>query len=134
MRLARVGLENARGYVRGGMSSWREAGLQSASVPQISVHALQQMLEENPELQVVDVRRDAEYRGGRAPRAVNVPLHELPNRTGELDPNRPTAVICGGGYRSSIGTSILERAGFGVLYNVTGGTGAWLAAGLPSER
>ncbi|HVE70179.1 MAG TPA: MBL fold metallo-hydrolase [Thermoanaerobaculia bacterium] len=130
MRLARVGLENAHAYVRGGMAAWRESGLQSAAVPQISVHTLQQMLDDDPRLQLVDVRRDGEYRSGRAPRAVNVPLHELPQRTGELDPSRPMAVICAGGYRSSIGTSILERAGFTSLYNVTGGTTAWVAAGL----
>ena len=132
MRLARVGLENARGYVRGGMAAWRESGLQSAAVPQISVHTLQQMLDEDPRLQLVDVRRDSEYRGGHAPRAVSIPLHELPERTGELDPSRPMAVICAGGYRSSIGTSLLERAGFKHLYNVTGGTSAWIAAGLPA--
>jgi glyoxylase-like metal-dependent hydrolase (beta-lactamase superfamily II)/rhodanese-related sulfurtransferase len=133
MRLARVGLENARTYVRGGMGAWRDSGLSTASVPQISVQALDEMLDADPQLQLVDVRRDAEYRGGRAKRAINLPLHELPDRTGELDPARPTAVICAGGYRSSIGTSILERAGFTSLFNVSGGTSAWIAAGLPVE-
>lgn len=131
MRLARVGLENASGYIAGGMSSWRDTGLRTAAVTQISVQTLQQMLADEPRLQLVDVRRAGEYRGGCAAGAVNLPLHELPERVADLDRSRPTAVICGGGYRSSIATSLLERAGFTELYNVTGGTAAWRAAGLP---
>ena len=46
----------------------------------------------------------------------------------------PAAVICASGYRSSIGASVLERLGFTELYNVTGGTQAWLVSGLPAER
>jgi rhodanese-related sulfurtransferase len=42
-------------------------------------------------------------------------------------------VICQGGYRSSAATSILENAGFKDLYNITGGTAAWIAAGLATE-
>lgn len=132
MRLARVGFENARGFVRDGLDAWRSAGLRTASVPQISVHALCQMMESDPSLHVIDVRRPSEYRNGHAPGALNLPLHELGDLAQSVDPERPTAVICAGGYRSSIGTSILERLGFGEVYNVTGGTSAWLAAGLPA--
>jgi rhodanese-related sulfurtransferase len=42
-------------------------------------------------------------------------------------------VICQGGYRSSLGTSILENAGFKEIYNVVGGTAAWINAGLETE-
>jgi rhodanese-related sulfurtransferase len=57
----------------------------------------------------------------------------LPNEFERLDPALPTYVICQGGYRSSIGTSILENAGFKEIYNVTGGTAAWIVAGLETE-
>jgi rhodanese-related sulfurtransferase len=50
-----------------------------------------------------------------------------------LDPTKPTAVICAGGYRSSAATSILEQRGFSNLLNVGGGTSAWIAAGYPVE-
>jgi rhodanese-related sulfurtransferase len=50
-----------------------------------------------------------------------------------LDPSKPTAVICAGGYRSSAATSILESQGFSNLLNVTGGTSAWINAGYPVE-
>jgi len=44
------------------------------------------------------------------------------------------AVICGGGYRSTVAASVLERAGFENVVNVTGGMSAWRAAGLPVTR
>jgi rhodanese-related sulfurtransferase len=50
-----------------------------------------------------------------------------------LDPAKPTAVICAGGYRSSAATSILQQHGFSNLLNVTGGTGAWINAGYQVE-
>src|SRR5688572_12933387 len=72
MRLARVGLENARGYVREGIESWRNAGLPLAEVPQISVTALRQMSIDDPRLQLIDVRRPGEFRDARAAGAVNL--------------------------------------------------------------
>jgi rhodanese-related sulfurtransferase len=47
--------------------------------------------------------------------------------------SEPLAVICAGGYRSSMAASILARAGFSDLTNVIGGTGAWIAERLPLE-
>jgi hydroxyacylglutathione hydrolase len=47
------------------------------------------------------------------------------NRTGELNPDKLTVVHCKGGYRSSIATSILRRAGLRDVANLTGGFDAW---------
>ena len=130
MRLARVGLENAGGYLDGGVKVWCEAGNGTGSLPQIDVSELQRMLSEDSRLQVVDVRRPGEWTAGRLERAVHIPLLELASRHGELDRSRPTAVICGGGYRSSTAASILLRHGFPApLFNVTGGMGAWIRSG-----
>jgi hydroxyacylglutathione hydrolase len=80
------------------------------------------------------VRRPAEYASGHAPRAVNLPLApQLTQEAAALDPARHTAVICQGGYRSSAAASLLAREGFRHLLNVTGGTGAWVAAGYNVE-
>jgi hydroxyacylglutathione hydrolase len=134
-RLARVGHESVRGYLRGGMEAWRASGFDADGVPQISVADLRRMLDERPDLQVLDVRRPAEYAAGHAPRAVNAPLSpHLKDEAANLDPTRPVAVICAGGYRSSAATSLLKPLGFRQLLNVTGGTGAWVAAGFPVEK
>jgi rhodanese-related sulfurtransferase len=96
---------------------------------------LRRKLEADSDLQVLDVRRAGEYASGHAPRAVSAALApDLGERVSALDPSRETAVICAGGYRSSAAASLLLRRGFRRLLNVTGGTGAWVAAGFPVEK
>ena len=135
VRLARVGLENIKGFLEGGMEAWRAAGFEVAEVPQISVAELKELIESQKGLQVIDVRRPAEYRSGHAPHAVTAPLAKLremlPNLG--LNPEGPSAIICAGGYRSSAATSIAQQLGFTNLLNVTGGTGAWIKAGYEVE-
>ncbi|HWN08788.1 MAG TPA: MBL fold metallo-hydrolase [Pyrinomonadaceae bacterium] len=134
MRLARVGLESVEGYLDGGIDAWRSAGFELARVPQISVDDLHGLIEKQTELQVLDVRREAEFKSGHVPHAVPVELSKLEQTDLTLDPAKATAVICAGGYRSSAATSILEQRGFTNLLNVTGGTGAWIKAGHPVEQ
>lgn len=136
MRLARVGIESVQGYLAGGMLAWHEAGKPVSTVEQITVADLNELIESDTELQVVDVRRPAEYDGGHVPKATPAPLSVLRENVPamSLDPAKPTAVICAGGYRSSAATSILEQQGFTDLRNVVGGTSAWISAGYEVER
>ena len=135
MRLARVGIETAAGYLAGGIEAWRSAGFETETVPQISVDELDSLIRKDQELQILDVRRPPEYESGHVPHAVHLPLSTLKKTAAgvPLDPSKPTAVICAGGYRSSAATSILESQGFSSLLNVTGGTSAWINAGYPVE-
>jgi hydroxyacylglutathione hydrolase len=134
-RLARVGHDTVRGYLRGGMDAWRESGFEVSTVEQVSVAELRRLLEEGEGLQVLDVRRTVEFNAGHAPSASNTPLSpRLREEAARLDPERPLAVICAGGYRSSAATSLLRPLGFRRLYNVEGGTGAWVSAGYPVEK
>lgn len=128
MRLARVGIESLAGYLDGGILAWQDAGYEVGEVPQMPVDELKARLDENADLQIVDVRRAPEYAGGHAPKAKNVPLAELEKHLAEFDRSRPTAVICQSGYRSSLGTGILAKNGFSEVYNVVGGTGAWIGS------
>src|SRR5262245_22494078 len=115
------------------MDAWRRAGLDVNVIPQITVDELSNLLNSQKDLQVIDVRQPGEYDAGHVPSAVNAPLARVEDDASELDPNRRTAVICAGGFRSSAATSILERLGFKKLLNVLGGTGAWIKAGYPVE-
>lgn len=135
VRLARVGIENVKGYLEGGVQSWRDAGLPVETIPQLSVAELKEQMA-NDELQIVDVRRPGEYVNGHVPRALNAPLASLDKSLGPLplQKNKPTAVICAGGYRSSAAASLLQKLGFSNLLNVSGGTGAWVNAGYPVEK
>lgn len=134
MRLARVGLEKVAGHLAGGVAAWDHAGLPLVARPQITVDELAARRREVADLQVVDVRRQDEYAAGHVPGARHLPLDRLERDAAQLDPSRPTAAICAGGYRSSAATSLLERHGFADLVNVVGGTSAWLAAGHPVEK
>jgi glyoxylase-like metal-dependent hydrolase (beta-lactamase superfamily II)/rhodanese-related sulfurtransferase len=135
VRLARVGIENVKGYLEGGVENWRGAGFPVDSIPQVSVNELKEKLASTGDLQVVDVRRPAEYGNGHVPSALNAPLAHLDQVVAQLpfEKDKPTAVICAGGYRSSAAASMLEKFGFTNLLNVSGGTGAWINAGYPVE-
>lgn len=133
-RLARVGVESVKGYLGGGMYAWNKAGLASMLIPQMPVDELHDQIAEGGELQLIDVRQPGEYAGGHVPGAVNAPLAHLAERAPEFDPARPTAVICAGGYRSATATSILQSRGFRKLFNVVGGTSAWVGAGYATEK
>ncbi|HEX5008895.1 MAG TPA: rhodanese-like domain-containing protein [Planctomycetota bacterium] len=145
VRLARVGLHEVAGFVDGGVAGWAGQGQGAQALPQLPPAALLARLAPQAgrgadkgaargELAVLDVRRPGEHAGGHVPGAVNVPLADLERRLGELDPRRPTAVICQTGYRSSAAASLLRRAGFPEVFNVPGGTAAWIAAGHPVDK
>jgi hydroxyacylglutathione hydrolase len=127
-RLARVGHETTSGFI---LIDDFTGELQRIS--QIPVKDVVKLVEASDGVQVVDVRRLVEYESGHAINAINIPLDKLPREFDRLDPKKPTYVICQSGYRSSLGTGILENAGFKEIYNVSGGTKAWIDAGLPTE-
>jgi glyoxylase-like metal-dependent hydrolase (beta-lactamase superfamily II)/rhodanese-related sulfurtransferase len=132
VRLARVGIEKVIGYVSDGIEGWIKAGLAVKETPQIPVQDLARLASEEPEkIQIVDVRRPAEWEEAHIPSARLKPLHKLSSMLEDLDPARLTLVHCKSGYRSSIATSLLERAGFKQIINVTGGFDAWRACNLP---
>ena len=132
VRLARVGIENVKGYLSGGVQNWREVGLAVASIEQVSVAQLKEQMA-NSDLQIIDVRRPGEFSNGHVPHAFNAPLGSFDKSLGPLEKDKLTAVICAGGYRSSAAASLLQKQGFSNLLNVSGGTGAWINAGYPVE-
>jgi hydroxyacylglutathione hydrolase len=131
MRLARVGLEDARGYLSGGIDAWKQAGLPLASLSQMNVQALSDELRDSS-LQVLDVRREPEWETGHIEDAVWWPLDNFKIAAPEIDRNVPVAVHCKSGYRSMIACSLLQRAGFQNVINIVGGFDAWQQAKLPS--
>lgn len=79
---------------------------------------------------ILDVREDNEWEAGHAEGAVHIPLGELPDRFGELDPDEDLHIICRSGGRSLRAAEWLEGQGYTAI-NISGGTGAWLEAGRP---
>ncbi len=71
--------------------------------------------------QLVDVRTEAEVSRGTLPGAVNIPLQQLRERIGRLDPARPVTVFCGVGMRGYVASRILLQSGFTDVANLAGG-------------
>jgi hydroxyacylglutathione hydrolase len=133
MRLARVGIEELRGYLAGGMVAWQKAGLPVLQTAQISPQELDQKLREGSfrAADVLDVRREGEWQAGHIADVECKALDTFPHRLPAMDSRRPVAVHCKSGYRSMIACSLLERAGHRNMMNVVGGFDAWHASALP---
>jgi rhodanese-related sulfurtransferase len=130
IRLARVGIEELDGHLRGGVAAWKEAGLPLSTVRQVTATELSEQIGTR-HLQVLDVRREPEWEAGHIESAVWWPLDNFKISPPEIDRDAPLAVHCKGGYRSMVACSLLQRAGFHNVTNVVGGFDAWQQAKLP---
>lgn len=129
--LLRIGYRAPAGWLAGGMQAWRTTARDVETTTAITVHELRERLND---VVVLDVRQPAEWAGGHIPGALFITGAELPERVDEVPGDRPVAVTCGSGYRSSVALSLLAREGKGPLLNVLGGMAAWKTAGYPTEK
>jgi glyoxylase-like metal-dependent hydrolase (beta-lactamase superfamily II)/rhodanese-related sulfurtransferase len=132
LRLARVGIEDPRGFLQGGVAAWKQAGLTLAQIQQMTAQELHDRMQ-GASTQVLDVRREGEWQAGHIESAAWFPLDNFKVSAPEIDPSVPLAVHCQGGYRSMIACSLLRRAGVENVINVIGGFDAWRNAGFRVE-
>ncbi|HEX6153078.1 MAG TPA: rhodanese-like domain-containing protein [Solirubrobacterales bacterium] len=97
---------------------------------EVSREEARKMVDEGAQL--VDVRADHEWEAGRIAGAKHVPLPQLPQRTEELDKDRPVVIYCRGGNRSSMATAALAEAGFDAV-KLSEGIVGWSGEDLPME-
>jgi rhodanese-related sulfurtransferase len=95
---------------------------------------LRARLSAGDELQLVDVREDEELALVRLEGALHIPLGDLAQRAGELDPDLPTVCICHHGVRSAGAAQLLAQRGFEVVYNLSGGIDRWAVEADPGLR
>ena len=136
-QLARIGYDQVVGALDGGFRIWADAGRPVVSYARSESRQLEHRLLEGERLVVVDVREPSEWFAGHIPGSVNIPVHDLPLRTGQLPLGAPLAVHCGHVYRATVGASLLERAGHPQLTVIEDGYDGWAAshlAGTMSER
>ncbi|MBC8110964.1 MAG: MBL fold metallo-hydrolase, partial [Verrucomicrobia bacterium] len=124
MRLARIGYEKVLGYLEGGFEAWEKANYAEDEVESVSADELQQLMEENPEAILLDVRKESEFANSHMVGATHIPLAELQARRHDFEPDRKYIVYCGGGYRSMIAVSLLKIFGVDKPTNVHGGFAA----------
>ena len=131
-----VGLSTIAGYLAGGMTSWREDKLDVGRVERMTVPELYDVWQTGDgDLQIVDVREQAEWDAGHIPGSLHRPYHDIDGLPDGVDPGRPVAAICGSGQRSAVGASLLKRHGAThVIHVVDGGVPHWRRAGWPIEQ
>ena len=133
--LRRIGLDRIAGYLAGGMGSWTGDGRDIRTLSQITAPELAHRREVRPNMIVLDVRSDEEWRDEHIPKAVHLYAGKIAQGA---DPNLPKdadiAIICGSGYRSSFVASLLLERGYRHLINVDGGMDDWNKRKLPITR
>jgi hydroxyacylglutathione hydrolase len=127
-QLLRIGYDLPRGWLAGGIKSWRIAAREIEFLPLWSVHSLRDQMQRQDDLFVLDVRQQAEWNSGHIKEATFITGAELPERLDEVPRNRPVGVICGSGYRASVAASLLQHHGWRDVANVLGGMTAWQQA------
>lgn len=127
-RLARVGYDNAIGYLEGGIDAWIAAGKETDSITSISADSFYEEYT-GSEVAVLDVRKPGEYDGGHIENAQTLPLDFINDTMDKVDAGKTYYVHCAGGYRSMIFISILKARGYNKLIDVAGGMGAIKATG-----
>ncbi|MES1217621.1 MAG: MBL fold metallo-hydrolase [Bacteroidota bacterium] len=123
IRLARVGFENVKGYLKGGYEAWKNAGEEIDMIIDIDPDELLMDMPFDENLVVLDVRKPVEYAEGHVQGAVNLPLDDMndPASMANINETDNLYVHCAGGYRSVIAASLLKRQGIHNLRNISGG-------------
>jgi len=131
--LASVGLR-VRGYLQGGMTSWRSEDRPVERIEIIDPGELATRLERHDGIVVLDVRDADEFDEAHIPGSLHIPYGQLMQRLDELPCDREIAALCSGGKRSGLAASLLQREGFDNVVHVGhGGVGTWRAMGHPVE-
>jgi hydroxyacylglutathione hydrolase len=133
-KLLRIGYRVPVGWLAGGMRSWQTAGQPHGALPLWTPAQLDGHRRDMKDLFILDVRQPAEWHAGHVPDAHHIAGGELPVRLDDVPKDRPVAVYCGSGYRSSVAASLLRRSGHRFVCNVIGGFSAWEAGQLPVVR
>lgn len=120
-RLARVGYDNAIGYLRGGIEAWRAAGNEADQIESISPEELAERLAKGADVNILDVRKNIEHYSEHLIGSENAPLDYINAAMTQVDKNKPYYVHCAGGYRSMIFNSILRARGYDNLIDIKGG-------------
>jgi len=123
IRLSRVGFDKMEGFLQGGFDTWKNAGEKIDLIIDVEADELLMDMPHDPNLMIVDVRKETEYADGHLQDALNLPLSEMTNivELAQFEDNQNLYVHCGGGYRSVIASSLLKGQGVHNLRNVLGG-------------
>lgn len=120
-RLARVGIDQVIGFLKGGIKAWQQEGKEVDQIKSITAEELAVIMGKEKNISILDVRKNTEYDSEHIEGAKNIPLDNINNMMENLNSQDTAYVHCAGGYRSMIFTSIMRARGFSNLVDVNGG-------------
>ncbi len=126
--LRAIGVDDVPGYFTPEVVAEYNGIIRSVSIAQAS------NLLESGKATLIDVRDTNEYQTAHIPQAVSLPMGSLFKQLDLIPHGKQVIVHCGGGLRSQIVASMLQRVGYTNIRNLSGGLDAWKKAGLPTEN
>jgi hydroxyacylglutathione hydrolase len=132
-RLIRIGYDDLRGYLEGGIDAWSRAALPIEQVRSIDVVELHERKAAGEAPLLLDVRQDSEWQVGHIPGARHIENGRLPWDDLGLPRDQPILLHCQHGDRASAAWSILARRGYRDVTLLKGGFAAWEKAGYAIE-
>jgi glyoxylase-like metal-dependent hydrolase (beta-lactamase superfamily II) len=131
VRLGRIGFDHVAGYLEDGLHSLSDRPDRIAFTERLGAPYAAELLSSAEPPFAVDVRSPREREQKHIEGSVSLPLNRLPENLNSFPKDRSLLVHCAGGYRSSIGASLLQSKGFTSVAEIAGGIAAWEAAKLP---
>jgi hydroxyacylglutathione hydrolase len=133
IRLGRIGFDHVAGYLQGGLQSLESRPELIAFTERLSAPFAAELLSSAQPPLAIDVRAPRERDHKHIAGSLSIPLNHLAENFEKLPKDRRLLVYCGGGYRSSIAASLLQRGGFDSVGEIAGGIAGWEAAKLPVQ-
>jgi len=129
-RLSRVGFDHVLGYLKGGFTTWKNAGKETDTVNRITPEQFASEVKIG-ESKIIDVRKESEYEAEHIEEAFSKPLAYINDWMRDIDPKEHFYLHCAGGYRSMIAASILQARGYRNFTEVEGGFNAIAKTNVP---
>lgn len=134
-QLIRIGYDDLRGYLEGGVEAWQASGQPLTSTKSLSAAQLKDWLGQKDAPVLLDVRFNREWNESHIHGAKHVEAGTLGDVARSLLPeDRPVVVHCQRGNRSTVAVSLLEQKGFKNVYALEAGYQAWVESGFEIEQ
>ena len=128
VQLVRIGYDRIEGFLEGGVEAWRASGRPVRSYPVATIEDLCREVRDGSEPVILDVRQRVEWDAGHIPGSRHAFVGDLPGRLDDVAGGSGEVwTICASGHRSSMASSLLDRAGVPTRLVAARGVPDWLA-------
>ncbi|MCK9151051.1 rhodanese-like domain-containing protein [Methanobacterium alcaliphilum] len=99
----------------------------------ISPQEALQLIKKHPEISILDIRPQEDYKKEHIPKAENIDYdgHQFQRKVEKLDKNQPYIIYCKSGVRGGYFMDKMRESGFIGAFNIQGGFIAWKISKLP---